>query len=88
MDPHTNNDQSPTPAMPPKPKIFQGDLTNLPPALQPLKAKPNWVLWQWEFKGQVEEEWTKVPYQPNGGSAKSNRADLEQLRGLHRGLRQ
>ena len=57
---------------PPKPQTFQGDLTNLPPALLPLRNKPNWVLWQWEF---LEEKWTKVPYQPNRWKASTTKPE-------------
>ena len=52
-----------------RPQPVQGDLQNLPAALAPLVALPNWVLWNYEFK---EGKWTKVPYQPSGGGAKSN----------------
>ncbi len=34
-----------------------------------LAAQPNWVLWCYVFK---EENWTKVPKQPNGVLAKTN----------------
>jgi hypothetical protein len=55
-------------APPDKPKTFQGDLHNLPAALAPLVAKPNWVLWRWEWK---KNKWDKPPYQPNGEYASS-----------------
>jgi putative DNA primase/helicase len=55
-------------APPDKPKTFQGDLHNLPAALAPLVAKPNWVLWRWEWK---KNKWDKPPYQPNGELASS-----------------
>lgn len=49
-----------------KPQTFQGNLANLPPALQPLQAIPNWVMWKWQFQNN---KWTKVPYRSNGGKA-------------------
>jgi hypothetical protein len=59
---------------PSKPPTVQGDLTNLPPALEPLKAKPNWVMWKWELRGSAggKKKWTKPPYQPNGDNAQNN----------------
>ncbi len=50
----------PTTNPPAKPPTFNDDLQNLPPALELLKAKPNWVMWKWEFQNN---KWTKVPYQ-------------------------
>ena len=51
---------------PDRPTPFQGDLRNLPEALNPLKEKPNWVCWRYKWK--VDEKgigkWTKPPYQP------------------------
>ena len=67
MDDQTNN----------KPPTFNGDLANLPPALAPMKAKPNWVMWKWEFKKRKMDQgaiptrrWQRVDHQT---------ADLEQL---------
>jgi hypothetical protein len=49
-----------------RPTSFQGDLRNLPEALAPLKALPNWVCWKWEWKidKKGNGKWTKPPYQP------------------------
>jgi hypothetical protein len=52
---------------PPRPIAFQGDLANLPEALTPLKAMPNWVAWRWIWK--VSDKgvggWTKPPINPH-----------------------
>jgi hypothetical protein len=59
---------------PPKPLTFQGDLANLPAALQPLTAKPNWVMWRWEsvkIDRDGKPVWTKVPYHPNAWKVSS-----------------
>ena len=49
-----------------RPVAFQADLANLPDALAPLKALPNWVCWKWEWKIDKRGvgKWTKPPYQP------------------------
>jgi|SRR6516164_555467 len=52
-----------------KPRTYNGNLKNLPPALEPLTALPYWVLWRWEKR---KGKWTKPPYQPNGQKAKSD----------------
>ena len=59
-----------------KPITHNGDLANLPPALQPLTRQDRWVVWPWEqrTKKSGEIEWTKPPRQvrnPNH-NAKSN----------------
>ena len=59
-----------------KPITHNGDLANLPPALQPLTRQDRWVVWPWEqrTKKNGEIEWTKPPRQvrnPNH-NAKSN----------------
>jgi Family of unknown function (DUF5906) len=54
-----------------KPISIQGDLRHLPRALEPLIERPNWVLWRWE-KNEKGNDWTKVPYRPNGKKASSN----------------
>ena len=41
-------------AQPERPVPFQGDLRNLPEALAPLKALPNWVCWRFEWKVRQE----------------------------------
>jgi RecA-family ATPase len=60
----------------PRPTAFQGDLANLPAALEPLKAMPNWVCWRWVWKVNKhgEGKWTKPPYQPKnpGAYARNN----------------
>ena len=38
---------------PPKPEIFNGDLTNLPAALEPLKRLPQWVGWKLEWSERM-----------------------------------
>jgi hypothetical protein len=50
----------------PRPVAFQGDLANLPEALAPLKALPNWVCWKWEWKVNKKGigKWDKPPYNP------------------------
>ncbi len=42
-----------------KPKTYNGDLANLPPALAPLCQIDHWVVWRWELKNG---KWTKPPY--------------------------
>ena len=32
------------------PATFNGDLENLPPALQPLTEECRWVIWRWELR--------------------------------------
>jgi len=48
-------------AKPERPVPFQGDLCNLPEALDPLKEKPNWVVWRYEWKVNDKGigNWTK-----------------------------
>ena len=49
-----------------KPETHNGDLANLPKALEPLTEQLRWVNWNWEPRtdrdGNVK--WTKPPYQP------------------------
>ena len=49
-----------------QPISFQGDLRNLPAALAPLKALPNWVCWKWEWKVNKKGvgKWDKPPFNP------------------------
>jgi hypothetical protein len=59
-----------------KPRIFNSDLSHLPPALQWLTKQRRWVVWRWVkrvTKGGTER-WTKPPFQPAypGAAAKSN----------------
>ena len=56
-----------------KPQTFNGDLANLPVALERLTAEPRWVVWRWEPRRKKSGEldldangspkWTKPPYQ-------------------------
>jgi hypothetical protein len=59
-----------------KPKTYNGDLANLPPALLPLTAEDRWIVWRWELRATKAgiEKWTKPPYQARfpRQSAKSN----------------
>ena len=61
---------------PPRPVPFQGDLSNLPDALAPLKELPNWVCWRWEWKVNKKGvgKWDKPPFRPDNPSsyAKNN----------------
>jgi hypothetical protein len=54
-------------AKPPRPVPLQGDLQNLPVALDPLKALPNWVCWKfvWKVNKNGAGKWTKPPYRPS-----------------------
>ncbi len=45
-----------------KPTVLQGDLANLPAALQPLTKVKRWVIWRFEFDAK-RRLWSKVPYQ-------------------------
>ncbi len=47
----------------PKPETHNGDLRNLPLALQPLTQFKRFVAWRWEWR-QKEFKWTKPPRQP------------------------
>ena len=49
-----------------RPVPLQGDLRNLPVALNPLKELPNWVCWKfvWKVDKKGVGKWTKPPYQP------------------------
>ena len=53
-------------AKPERPVPFQGDLRNLPDALAPLKALPNWVCWRFEWRVDKKGvgKWTKPPFRP------------------------
>jgi primase-polymerase (primpol)-like protein len=59
-----------------KPKTFNGDLANLPPALQPLTTEPRWLNWSWEWRAAKNGggKWTKPPRQARdpSRSARSN----------------
>jgi hypothetical protein len=71
-----------------KPQTFNGDLANLPEALEPLTRLQHWCCWRWEW---VKDKWTKVPYQARYPSlkAKSNDAatwgEYEELASYHAG---
>jgi hypothetical protein len=59
-----------------KPRIFNGDLANLPAALNWLTTQKRWVVWNWvkRIMPGGKQKWTKPPYQPGtpGLMAKSN----------------
>lgn len=65
-------------AQPERPKPFQGDLSNLPEALAPLKKRPNWVCWRWEWRVDKRGigKWTKPPYRPDNPKRKAKSNDL------------
>jgi putative DNA primase/helicase len=56
-----------------KPRTFNGDLENLPAALERLTAERRWLVWKWEARCKKsgepdldkngEPKWTKPPYQ-------------------------
>jgi hypothetical protein len=56
-----------------KPQTFNGDLANLPAALERLTAEPRWVIWRWEprykkfgafdLDANGDLKWTKPPFQ-------------------------
>ena len=52
---------------PERPVAFQGNLRNLPGALDPLKKMPNWVCWRFEWKIDKKGvgSWTKPPFRPD-----------------------
>jgi len=54
-------------AKPERPVTVQGDLRNLPAALAPLTALPNWVCWKWEWRVDKKGvgKWTKPPHRPD-----------------------
>ena len=53
-------------AQPPRPTPFQGDLRNLPAALDAPKALSNWVGWRfvWKVDKKGVGSWTKPPFRP------------------------
>ena len=60
-----------------RPISFQGDLSNLPAELAPLKALPNWVCWSWHWQLNKKTgvgKWDKPPFRPSDPSqfAKNN----------------
>jgi hypothetical protein len=59
-------------AVPDRPVPFQGDLRNLPAALTPLKALPNWVCWKFEWR---VDKWTKPPFQPKAPTRRAKNND-------------
>jgi hypothetical protein len=42
-----------------KPTIFRGDFSNPPPALAPLRARQQWVIWRLTWRA---DRWTKPPF--------------------------
>jgi primase-polymerase (primpol)-like protein len=61
-----------TVSTPSKPETFNGDLANLPEALEPLTRLHRWCVWKWEWK---QDKWTKVPYQARYPSVKAKSND-------------
>ena len=59
-----------------KPRTYNGDLKNLPPALLPLTTHVRWVVWPWELRTTKggKSKWTKPPRQARDPSrnARSN----------------
>jgi hypothetical protein len=59
-----------------KPRTYNGDLKNLPPALLPLTGHERWVVWPWELRTTKagRQKWTKPPCQARdpGRNARSN----------------
>ena len=47
-----------TDELPPKPQTYNGDLTELPPALSHLREQKVWLCWCWFWNGK---KWTKPP---------------------------
>ena len=70
-----------------KPQTFNGDLANLPVALERLTAEARWVVWRWQPRrkksGELERDkngspkWTKPPFRARypGQFAKSDDPD-------------
>jgi hypothetical protein len=56
----------------PRPQALNGDLKQLPTALAPLTKLPHWVLWNYELN-KKGDDWTKIPYRPNGSKAHSDK---------------
>jgi hypothetical protein len=54
----------------PRPRAIQGDLAQLPEALQPLTRVPQWVCWCFRRKASGNG-WTKPPVSAHGGPASS-----------------
>jgi len=42
-----------------KPTILRGDFSNPPPALAPMRARPQWVIWRLTWRAG---HWTKPPF--------------------------
>ena len=56
-----------------KPDAHQGDLSNLPPALAPLKERPQWTVWKWTLNGSGD--WQKPPFQATAPDQHASTAD-------------
>jgi putative DNA primase/helicase len=56
------------------PKTYNGNLEQLPPALEHLGDEKVWVCWKWVWTGV---RWTKPPYRTNGPSYKASTSDPE-----------
>jgi hypothetical protein len=52
----------PDPQIPAKPATFNGDLTNLPAALQSRRQDKRWVVWRWTWRSE-QQRWDKPPLQ-------------------------
>jgi hypothetical protein len=63
--------------VPPKPSTVQGDLHNLPAALQPLVPQRRWVGWRWEWRPDKNGggSWTKPPVQPGAPASYASSAN-------------
>jgi hypothetical protein len=48
--------------IPTKPATFNGDLTNLPPALRSRAQDKRWVVWRWTWRSE-QQRWDKPPLQ-------------------------
>src|SRR5215831_10123387 len=57
---------------PPKPKLYCGDLANLPAALQPLLMRPQWAIWRLTWEGN---RWSKPPFQARDPQRHASSAD-------------
>ncbi len=60
-----------------RPVAENGDLANLPRALEPLKNIANWVVWKYEWRVDKHGNgrWTKPPYQPDHPDRRASNND-------------
>jgi Primase C terminal 2 (PriCT-2) len=54
------------------PKTYNGDIRQLPPALEHLRDEKVWVIWCWEWNGK---KWTKEPYRTDKPSKHASSSD-------------